>query len=98
MELEVVWTKSGVSSLESIEEYILLHFTQKEFDRLFNKINDTISIIKKGNVKHRYIERTDSYKVVVHKKSSMYYKIKDNKLIITAVWDNRMMIGKSKYE
>jgi mRNA-degrading endonuclease RelE of RelBE toxin-antitoxin system len=98
MELTVIWTKTSVKSLKSIEKYIRLHFTKKEFDKLLDNINETISIIKKGNVKHKFIEKTNSYKAVVLKKSSIYYKIKEDKLIITAIWDNRMMRGKSKYE
>jgi plasmid stabilization system protein ParE len=98
MEWNVVWTASAKYSLADIKEYLLSKFTQKEFDKLKERINKQIATIQKGNVKHNYIRRTDNYKVVLHKNTSMYYRITGATIYVMAIWDNRKMKGKERYE
>lgn len=98
MERNVVWTQTAKNALEDIKKYLLSKFTQKEFDRLKDSINKQIATIQKGNVKHVYIKRTDTHKVVLHKNTSMYYRVTGTTIYVMAIWDNRRMKGKEQYE
>ena len=64
MDWNVIWTATAKNSLADIKQYLLLRFTQKEFDKLKESINKQIATIQKGNVKHVYFKRTDTHKVV----------------------------------
>lgn len=68
MDWNVIWTATAKSSLADIKQYLLLKFTQNEFDKLKENINKQIATIQKGNVKHIYFKQTDTHKVVIHKK------------------------------
>lgn len=98
MDWTVIWTATAKKSLADIKQYLLLKFTQKEFDKLKESINKQIATIQKGKVKHVYFERTDTHKVVLHKNTSMYYRITPTTIFIMAIWDNRKMKGKEQYE
>lgn len=96
--LKLFWTEKGSQSLDTLEEFILEKFTQKEFDKILDKLEDVISTIRVGNVKFKYSIKTNTYKMVFHKRGTLYYQIEDDTLIIKGVWDNRMMKGKNQFE
>jgi len=98
MAREVLWTATAKSSLADIKHYLLLNFSQKEFDSLKVSIQNKIVGIQNGNVKHIYYEQTDTYKVILHKRASMYYRITPTTIYIMAIWDNRKMEGKQQFE
>lgn len=96
--LDLLWTESAIHSLDRLEEFILTNFSKKEFDKILDKLEDVISTIRKGNVKFKYSESTDTYKMVFHKRGTLYYQIEDKVLYIKAVWDNRMISGRNEFE
>ena len=98
MDWNVIWTATAKNSLADIKHYLLLKFTQKEFDKLKESINKQITTIQNGNVKHIYFKRTDIHKVVLHKNTSMYYRVTGTTIYVMAIWDNRRMKGKDDYE
>lgn len=91
-------TKEAKSSLAAIKAYLLEQFSNKEYEKLSEKIKKVTSLIQKGNITFKYSKETNCYKVVLHKNSSMYYRIKEDTIIILMIWDNRMMKGKNKFE
>lgn len=91
-------TDEAKASLLDIKEFLLSKFTLKEYQKLTDKIKKVTKLIQNGNVSFKYSEKTDTYKVILHKNSSMYYRIKNDTLIILMIWDNRMMKEKNKYE
>lgn len=98
MKRDVVWTVTAKKSLADIKEYLLSKFSQKSFDKLKDSINKQINTIQLGNVQHTYIKRTDTHKVVLHKNSSMYYRMTATTIYIMAIWDNRRIKGREHYE
>ena len=95
---KVYVTPDAKDSLKNIKEYILEKFTYKEYSKLVKEIDKIVKLIQKGNLKFKYSSKTEIQKVVLHKNSSMYYRIKNDTIEILFFWNNRMMEGKHKYE
>ena len=99
MEIEVIITPTAQLSFEKIKDYLLTLFTYKEYSRLLKELEKVVKLLKKGNVHFKYSYKTNTYKVVLHKLCSMYYKkVSDEQIDIVLFIDNRMMKGKENYE
>lgn len=97
--LKVEWTDKAKLSLKNLEEYIVLKFGENKFNETLDLIDNCIGTIKKSKVKFKYSEKNDCYKMVFHKRGTLYHRYEDNNMLkILYVWDNRMIKGKNKFE
>lgn len=99
MGIKVIITPKGEQSLKKVKKFILDNFTQKEYNKLLNEVERVSNQLRKGNVDYKYSQKADVYKVVLHKRCSMYYKkVNKTKTDIIYFTDNRMIKGKNKFE
>ncbi len=98
MSVEVIWTETAKKTLEQIKIYLIDSFTETEFQKLKKAINENINLIKKGVVQHKYFEKTNCCRVIILKKTMLFYRKTEGKIYIMALWDHRRMKGKNKFE
>lgn len=88
--LAVEWTKRSLRNAQNIRVYLGSEFTSKEihdFEDLLRHFEDTVSIFPKiypASTKYPSLRRA-----VLHKLTSVFYTIRDNKIIVIAIQDNR---------
>lgn len=99
MAIKVIITPAGEQSLKKVKRFILEKFTQREYDKLLKEVERITNQLRIGNVDYNYSKNKDIYKVVLHKRCTMYYKkVSKNQTNVVYFLDNRMMQGKNKLE
>jgi plasmid stabilization system protein ParE len=88
--LDVEWTNRSLSNAQNIRDYLTSEFSSKEvhhFEDLLRHFEDTVSIFPKiypTSTKYPSLRRA-----VLHKLTSVFYTIRDDKIIVIAIQDNR---------
>jgi plasmid stabilization system protein ParE len=86
---KIVWTETAASQRRSILEYWLQRNQSPNYSfRLLQASNDKATLIAENPLIHKKAEFPDTH-VAAMGHFSMFYKIIDNSIIITAFWDNR---------
>lgn len=88
--LKVEWTKRSLGNAKKIQAYLLGKFTEKEvqnFENLLEDFERTVSIFP------QLYPQSEKYpklrRAVLHKFTSVFYSIHENKIVIVAMQDNR---------
>jgi plasmid stabilization system protein ParE len=86
----IIWSPKAREDYTKIIDYLLMEWTLKEVQIFIERINDTISILKKGNVDFKTIQYKSLHVVVISNQISIYYRIHSKaKVEIIRIWDNR---------
>lgn len=87
--LTVVYSVSSLASASQIVAYLRLRFSEREVTKFYQFLSDFEQII--GAFPGLYPEslKKNSRRAVLSKELSVYYTIKDNKINIVAILDNR---------
>jgi plasmid stabilization system protein ParE len=86
----IIWSPNAQKDYARIIDYLLKEWTLKEVQKFVEQIEDTISILEKGNIDFRTIRYKSLHVVVISNQISIYYrKHSKTKVEIIRLWDNR---------
>lgn len=86
----IIWSPKAQKDYAKIVDYLLKEWTLKEVQKFVEQIEDTISILEKGNIDFRTIRYKSLHVVVISNQISIYYrKHSKTKVEIIRLWDNR---------
>lgn len=90
MIFEVVFTKKANETFDAIRAQILIRWDEKVVAEFEKRTLKVIEIISQYPLVYRSIETDESIrKAFIHKNCSLFYKVKDRKIIVAFFWDNR---------
>ena len=88
---KVIYSKRSLTNIRTIKDYLLYKFTQREVDNLYRMLSDFEKVV--ASFPQLYPLITDSQNIrraVLSKQLSVFYTYSKEKLMITAILDNRM--------
>ncbi len=86
---QVFWTDKAIKSLRQISNFTENQWNQEVADYLLDLIDVRIELIKSNPHISQKIEKTEYYRILVHRHVSLFYEIQQNTLKVLLIWDNR---------
>ena len=93
---KIFWTDHALSELENTIEYLEISFSDKQIEKLVQKIETTVSLISHNPYLFSKSEKTEIFKVTILKFNTMYYRIKSDTIEILSFFSNRQHPQKRK--
>ena len=85
----ILWTDYALEELEQTIDYLERNFTEKEISKLAKKIESVLELISINPFIFPKSENKETFKVVILKFNSLYYRVKDNDVEILSFFSNR---------
>ena len=86
----IVWSDEAVKNKESITRYIQKHWSEKEVQNFFRKLDKRITLI---SMHPRLFPKSEIFyevrRSVLNKQTSIYYKFENDTVKILYIFDNR---------
>ncbi len=92
----IFWTDHALNELEKTIEYLESNFSNKELERLSQKIESTIYLISQNPALFSKSDKQGVYRVTILKFNTMYYRIKGDSIEILSFFSNRQDTPKRK--
>lgn len=86
---KIFWTPNSKKELEKTIAYLKQNFSEKEIQRLAQKIESITVLISKNPDIFPKSKSTNIHKVVILKFNTMYYQVKNNNVEILSFFSNR---------
>ena len=97
MAYKIIWLKRASSRLEKIIQYLEQEWSEKVVKEFLRRLINKILIISEnpqiGKVSKKKVEVR---RFVITKQVSLYYRVKNNRIIILTLFDNRQNPSKLK--
>jgi plasmid stabilization system protein ParE len=93
---KVFWTEHALNELEKTIEYLQINFSDKELERLSQKIESTIYLISQNPGLFSKSDSKGIYRVSILKLNTMYYRVKGDDIEILSFFSNRQNPQKRK--
>lgn len=93
---KIFWTTNALEELSATINYLKKHFSDKEINKLAQKIEDITQLISRDPELFPISEYKDVHRVAVLRFNTMYYRVKDNQIEILSFFSNRQNPGKRK--
>ena len=87
--MEIIWSDEAKKTFKNNVKYLKKYWSQKEVDSFVFEAFRTLEIIKKMPHIGRYDNYFQCNILVIVEQISLFYDIKDNKIILLTFWDNR---------
>ena len=92
--MKVIWLNRAETSLHRTEEYILQEFGQTACERFHQDVKNVAYLLEKMPHLGHYEPLLSDYKqgyrsIVINRLNKLIYYIRDNKVLIAALWDCR---------
>jgi plasmid stabilization system protein ParE len=94
---KVFWTEHALNELEKTIEYLQINFSDKELERLSQKIESTIYLISQNPELFSKSDSKGIYRVSILKFNTMYYRVKGENIEILSFFSNRQNPQKRKF-
>jgi len=85
----VIWSPTARFTYYNILEYLTENWTIKEIERFTDRTEEVINHICNNHLLYPYSMESDTYKCVVLKQVSLFYRVKTNSIELLVFWDNR---------
>jgi len=93
---KIFWTDHALGELEKTIEYLESNFSNKELERLSQKIENVVYLISRNPALFSKSDKQGVYRVAILKWNTMYYRIKDDNIEILSFFSNRQNPQKRK--
>lgn len=93
---KILWTEHALSELKSTIEYLENNFSDKQIEKLVQKIESTVKLISYNPHLFSKSEKMGIYKVTILKFNTMYYRIQSDSIEILSFFSNRQNPTKRK--
>jgi plasmid stabilization system protein ParE len=88
-EYSVIWSPTSRLTYYHILEYIIENWTFRELEAFIDRTEEVINHICNNPMLYPYSNESDSYRCVLVKQVSLFYRIKVNTVELLVFWDNR---------
>lgn len=87
--MEVIWTNTATKEYESLLEYLLTKFSLTVMKNFMMETENQVENISKFNEIGQAYENTNYRYLLLSEQTYLFYKIENNKVYISEIWDNR---------
>ncbi|MDX2128709.1 MAG: type II toxin-antitoxin system RelE/ParE family toxin [Chloroherpetonaceae bacterium] len=94
----VVWTDNAVEELSKTIKYLQENFTEKEIQRLAQKVDRVIDLISRNPLVFPKSKVKPIHRFVILKYNTMYYQVSDDRIEILSFFSNRQSPEKNPFE
>ena len=92
---KIIWSPKAQKDYAGIIDFVLLRWTLKEVQQFVDQVENTVSILRIGNIEFRKTKYRKLHIAVIAEQISIYYRIHSSKMVeIVRVWDNRQRPSK----
>ena len=92
---KIIWSPKAQKDYAGIIDFVLLRWTLKEVQQFVDQVENTVSILRIGNIEFRKTKYRKLHIAVISEQISIYYRIHSSKMVeIVRVWDNRQRPSK----
>lgn len=85
----VIWSPASRLTYYKILEYLAENWTIKEIEAFVGRTEEVINHICDNHLLYPYSAESDTYKCVVVKQVSLFYRVKSDNIELLVFWDNR---------
>lgn len=85
----IEWTQNAINELKNTIEYLEINFSEKEIKKLVDKIESVTELISKNPNLFPKSEYNNTFKAVILKFNTLYYRINNNNVEILSFFSNR---------
>jgi hypothetical protein len=85
----IIWSPRAKITYYQVLEYLELNWTIKEIKSFINRTDYVIEHISQTPFHYPYSLKGDTYKCVLIKQVSLFYRIKQQEIELLLFWDNR---------
>ena len=93
---KILWTDHALSELEHTIEYLETNFTNRQIEKLVQKIENITNLISHNPDLFSKSKETGIYRVTILKFNTMYYRIQGESIEILSFFSNRQNPKKRK--
>ena len=93
---KILWTDHALSELEKTIEYVKSNFSNKQVEKLSQKIESIVYLISQNPALFSKSHQQGIYKVTILKFNTMYYRIQGDNIEILSFFSNRQDPQKRK--
>ena len=93
---KIFWTDHALNELEKTIEYLENNFSDKELEKLSQKIESIVSLISQNPHLFPKSDKRGVYRVTVLKFNTIYYRIQSDSIEILSFFSNRQHPKKRK--
>lgn len=87
--MEIIWTQKARNTYWNNVDYLIRYWNENVVDDFENETLRTIEIILKNPTIGRYDEQLKCNIILIVKQISLFYEIKNDKIILLIFWNNR---------
>lgn len=92
---KIIWSPKAQKDYAGIIDFVLQRWTLKEVQQFVDQVENTIFILRIGNIEFRKTKYRKLHVAVISEQISVYYRIHSSKMVeIVRVWDNRQRPSK----
>jgi plasmid stabilization system protein ParE len=92
---ELEWTKSSLADILVIRQYLAREFTAKEIENLYDLLSDfEQTVVAFPKLYPEFTQTKKLRRAVMNKNLSVYYSLRNRKIVVVSVLDNRMDYSK----
>jgi plasmid stabilization system protein ParE len=89
MPIYVKWSPRAKFSYFQILNYLEENWTIKEIESFIDRTEEVIVLIKSYHKLYPYSKKSDTYKCVLFKQVSLFYRLKSDSIEILFFWNNK---------
>jgi plasmid stabilization system protein ParE len=94
--LKIRWTKRALKNLDSTIDYLMMEWGVSSVQKLSNKVLRVLSAVENNPQIGTIVFEDKAIRgIILTKHNTLFYRIKDNEIIILQVFDNRSNPHKS---
>jgi len=93
---KILWTDHALKELAETYDYLKIHFTKREMNKLSTEIDKTLKLISINPSLFPLSEFKGVRRIIIKKFNTMYYREKENTVEILSFFSNRQDPNKRK--
>ncbi len=90
------WSTTAKRTYFQIVEYLLEKWTKEEAEGFILRVEKVLEYIQENPFLYPYSKTSDTFKCVVVKQVSLFYRLKPDQVELLVFWDNRQDPSKLK--
>ncbi|MBS1530265.1 MAG: type II toxin-antitoxin system RelE/ParE family toxin [Bacteroidetes bacterium] len=89
MSYPIIWSPRARISYYKILDYLDEQWTLREIENFIDRTEQALSHISRNPLLYQYSKANESYRCVLVKQVSLFYRIKSTQVELLVFWDNR---------
>lgn len=89
MPYPIIWSPRSKITYYNILQYLVASWSQKEIDSFIDRTERVLSLVKNNPFLYTYSKTSDTFKSVIIKQVTLFYRIKGKEVELLIFWDSR---------